>query len=215
MTSDTPQDFDGLVRQTQIAHRLVAGFYQRLLPTIKQLAQQLELTFGEWEPYVTKRPCQKSQDPTSRWAWDMVPMMASSHSYLRTNGNTSEVGDVALDLYIFLDNNYSDQDWEQWGVGEGLEPDAIQLPIGQPVVEIYLGRCDQRSDMPLKQLWMSAGELDENESTIGHWQSISSHINAIYLKKTLTEFIAQPEDTVAQLRTLLEQPVPEMTTPEA
>ena len=210
MTSDTPQDFDALVKQTQIAHRLVTGFYQRLFPTIKQLAQQLELTFWEWGPYVNRRPCPKGQDPTDRWAWDMVPMMASSYSYVRANDTVSEVGDIVLDLYIFFDSNYSDQDWEQWGVGEGLEPDATQLPIGQPTLEIYLGRCDRRSDTPIKQLWMSAGDLDEKESTIGHWQAISSHINAVYLKKTLTEFIAQPEGTVAQLRTLLEQPAPAM-----
>ncbi len=47
MTSNTPENFDALVAQAQIAHRLVVGFYQRLLPTIQQVADALELTFWE------------------------------------------------------------------------------------------------------------------------------------------------------------------------
>lgn len=205
MNSDTKQDFDALVSQAQIAHRLMVGFYQRLLPSIDQVAKQLELSFWKWKPFVTNRPCTGNKNPAESWAWDMVPMMASNHTYWRTNGNTSEVGDAVMNLYITFDHNFSNEDWKQLGIEDGQEPDATQMPIGQAIVEIYLSRCDLRSDKPLKQLWEEAGDTDENKDLIGRWQSISPNINATYVKKTLAEFISSPESTVAQLRNLLNQ----------
>lgn len=208
MTSSSTENFDALVAQAQIAHRLVVGFYQRLLPTIQQVAKELELTFWEWEPYVTNRPCTKSKNPADYWAWDMAPLMASNHRYWRTNGNTAEVGDAILNLYVSFDSHFSNDDWEQWGIVDDQEPDATRLPMGSAMVEIYLGRCDKRSRKPLKQLWDESGDMEDDDDDIGRWQAISQNLNAIYLKKSLADFIASPEDTIAQLRTLLDEPAP-------
>lgn len=198
MNTSTPQNLDALVAQSQIAHRLVVGFYQRLLPTIKQVATELEFTFWEWEPWVTDRPCKKSKDPTVHWAWDMVPMFASNLRYWRTNGTTTEVGDAVLSMYVSFDSSFSDREWED------EEPDATQLPIGAATVQIYLSRCNKRSDTPLKKLWEESGEMEDEESNPGHWQSISEHLNTVYLKKSLDDFIASPEDTIAKIRDLLD-----------
>ncbi len=206
MSSEAHQKFDTLVSQAQIAHRLIVGFYQRLSPSIKQVAQQLELTFSAWEPYATNRPCTKRRDPTEYWAWDMVPMLAFSHSYLRSNGLTSEVGDLVLDLYISFDNNFSHEESEKFGIPEGQEPDATTLPMGSALVQVYLGRCDLRSDIALEQLWELADEVKEDNELIGHWQTISPNLSASYLKKTLAEFIANPESIVHEVRSLLEKP---------
>jgi hypothetical protein len=207
MTSNTPENFDALVAQAQIAHRLVVGFYQRLLPTIQQVADALELTFWEWEPYVTSRPCRKGQNPAGRWAWDMAPLMASNHYYWRTNGETAELGDAVLNLYVSFDSHFSNDDWEQWGIADGEEPDATQLPMGSAIVEIYLSRCDKRSDDSLEKLWNQSGEMEDEENNIGCWQAISPHLNAVYLKKSLADFIASPQDTIAQLRSLLDESI--------
>lgn len=204
MSSKTPQNFDSLISQAQIAHRLLVGFYQRLLPTIQQVTQQLELTFGEWDPVVTDRPCKRSKDPAEHWAWDMVPMMASSHTYWRANGTSAEIGDAVFNLYISFDSNFSHKDWEDFGIAEEEEADATAMPIGEAFVEIYLGRCVQRSDATLKQLWEKAGDVEEDEELMGQWHAISSHMCACYLKKTLAEFIATPENIVQEVRTLLE-----------
>lgn len=196
MNTSTPQNFDALVAQAQIAHRLVVGFYQRLLPTINQVAKELEFTLWEWDPSVTDRPCKKKLDPADHWAWDMVPMLASNFLYLRTNGATTEVGDAVLNMYVSFDSNFSSEEWED-------EPDATQFPIGAATVEIYLTRCDKRSDKTLEQLWEEAGEMDDEE-TPGGWQPISQHLNTIFLKKSLANYIASPQDTIAQIRTLLD-----------
>ena len=199
MTSSTPENFDALVAQAQIAHRLVVGFYQRLLPTIQQVADTLELTFWKWEPYVTNRPCGKSKNPADCWAWDMAPLMASNHRYWRTNGETAELGDAVLNLYVSFDSHFSNDDDQ--------EPDATQLPMGSAIVEIYLSRCDQRSDDSLEKLWNQSGDMEDEENNIGRWQAISPHLNAVYLKKSLADFIASPQDTIAQLRSLLDESI--------
>lgn len=208
MNANTPQNFDALVSQAQIAHRLIVGFYQRLLPTIQHVAQELDLTFWLWNPTITDRPCRKSSNPADHWAWDMVPLMASHHYYWRTSGAAAEAGDVVLGIWITFDHNYSGEDWTQWNIAEGQEPDATQLPMGPAVVQMYAGRCDQPNGETLEELWEESNEIEEKESDIGRWQAISPQLNAMYLKKSLAEFIASPEDTIAQLRPLLAESAP-------
>ncbi|MFN3735532.1 hypothetical protein [Comamonas testosteroni] len=209
MSTDQQPNFDDLVSQAQIAHRLIAGFYQRLLPTIQQVTQQFELTFYEWTPTVTSRPCKKSMNPADSWAWDMLPMMATIHRFLRSEGPDSAVGDVALDLFITFDSNYSNRDkWSRLQIAKNQQPDATNMPVGEALVELYVGRCEKHSKTPLKELWMNAKDLNEEEQWIGRWQNIGTHFNAVYLKMQLAEFIANPPAVVEQVRSLLSRPGP-------
>ena len=209
MSTDQQQNFDDLVSQAQVAHRLLAGFYQRLLPTINQVAQQLQLNFYEWEPTVTSRPCRKSSNPADSWAWDMLPMMAHIQRFMRSENRESAVGDITLDFFVTFDSNYSDDgDWSKWQVSKNKEPDATSTPIGRALVELYLGRCEKHHKSGLKELWMNANDLNEEEQWIGRWQNIGTHFNAVYLKLTLAEFIANPQAVVEQVKSLLSQPGP-------
>ncbi len=133
-------------------------------------------------------------------------MLASNHRYWRTNGTTTEVGDAVLNLYVSFDSHFSHDDWEQWGIADDQEPDATQLPMGSAMVEIYLRRCDKRSDTHLKKLWDEADDMKDEENNPGRWQATGPHLNAVYLKKSLADFVASPEDTIAQLRALLDGP---------
>ena len=49
--------------------------------------------------------------------------------------------------------------------------------------------------------------MEDEENNIGCWQAISPHLNAVYLKKSLADFIASPQDTIAQLRSLLDESI--------
>lgn len=209
MSTDQQQSFDDLVSQAQIAHRLLAGFYQRLLPTIRQVTQQLQLNFYEWDPTITSRPCRKSSNPADSWAWDMLPLMAHSQSFMRSEGRESAVGDIALDFFVTFDSNYSHgDDWSEWKVSKNQEPEANKMPLGQAMVELYLGRCEKHHKSGLKELWMNAKDLKEEEQLIGRWQNIGTHFNAVYLKMTLAEFISNPKAVVDQVTSLLSQPGP-------
>lgn len=216
MSTDQQQNFDDLVSQAQIAHRLLAGFYQRLLPTVQQVAQQLQLNFYEWEPTVTSRPCRKSSNPADSWAWDMLPITAHIQRFMRSESRESAVGDIALDFFFTFDSNYSNHDdWRKWQVSKNKEPDATSMPIGQALVELYLGRCEKHHKSGLKELWMNAKDLNEEEALIGRWQNIGPHFNAVYLKMTLGEFIANPQNVVEQVNNLLGQPGPMLEQPSA
>lgn len=206
MSTDQQQDFDDLVSQAQVAHRLLAGFYQRLLPTINQVAQQLQLNFYDWEPTVTSWPCRKSSNPADSWTWDMLPMMAHTQRFMRSENRQSAVGDITLDFFVTFDSNYSDDEgWSNWQVSE---PDATNMPIGRALVELNLGRCEKHHKSGLKELWMNANELNKEEQWIGRWQNIGTHFNAVYLKLTLAEFIANPQAVVEQVKSLLSQSGP-------
>lgn len=208
MNSNAPQNFDALVAQAQIAHRLLGGFYQRLLPTIKQVAEELDLTFWSWDPSKTNRPSRTSTDPTNRWALEMLPLMASNYYYWSNSGEEAEAGDAILEIRVSFDYNYSDEDWTQWGVAKNEEPDATQLPMGPAIVQIFLTRCDEPNGDSLEELWSETDDIEYEDSDIGRWQALSPELNAIYLKKSLADFIASPEDTIAQLRSLLDEPAP-------
>lgn len=211
MSTDQQQNFDDLVSQAQVAHRLLAGFYQRLLPTIQQVAQQLQLSFYEWEPTVTNRPCRKSSNPADSWAWDMLPIMAHTQRFMRSESRESAVGDIALDFFVTFDSNYSHRDdWSKWQISKNKEPDATTTPLGQALVELYLGRCEKHHKSDLKELWMNAKDLNEEEALIGRWQNIGTHFNAVYLRMTLAEFIADPQAVVNQVKSLLSQPGPSL-----
>jgi len=72
-----------LVTQVQHAHRLLAGFYQRILPAIDNLAGHYNATFWYWEPSEFSRPCGASIRPSSKWAWDFLPLVATRLVYVR------------------------------------------------------------------------------------------------------------------------------------
>ena len=203
MTQITSQNFSQLVSQVQIAHRLVVGFYQRLLPAIEHIANELDCSIWHWDPIETNRPCKRSKQPADYWAWDMMPLFASEHSYCRTDGKIARIGDVSVSFYVYLDENFDSEKRKKLGVPEDEEPDAIKLPIGDAVVNIYLFRCDRENGQSFEKQYEESDYVDEQDSKIQKWQKVSDHMSGMLLRKTLVEFISDPERIIADLRPLL------------
>ena len=133
-----------LVTQLQQAHRLAAGFYQRILPLFDQIASQaLDAEFWFWEPSETSRPCRSGTRPSSSWAWDYLPLFASNHAYRDWDGDTAQQGDKTLVFRLFLDHDFRRTSSLRAGV-KG-QPDPLQLN-GQAIVEVTLFRCLENSD---------------------------------------------------------------------
>ena len=202
MTLTTSHDLSHLISQAQIAHRLVVGFYQRLLPAIKHIASELDCSFWYWDPIVTDRPCKTSKPPGDKWAWDMVPLFASQHCYWRTDGKVAKVGDVSVSFRICLDSNFASDKFEKLGYPKG-EPDAIKLPIGEAVVKIFMTRCDQANGQSFEAQWNKAVSIDKSEALAEKWVKLSDQISGMWLQRTLVEFIANPEKIINDLRPLL------------
>ncbi|MEA9429199.1 hypothetical protein [Aeromonas caviae] len=140
-----------LVTQLQQAHRLAAGFYQRILPLFDQLASQaLDADFWFWEPSENGRPCRSGTRPSSSWAWDYLPLFASDHGYRDWDSDTAEKGDVTLVFRLYTDHDFRRTSSLRAGV-KG-QPDPLQLN-GQAIVEVSLFRCLENSDKNFDELW--------------------------------------------------------------
>ncbi|MFB2891301.1 hypothetical protein ACEUB2_07820 [Aeromonas veronii] len=140
-----------LVTQLQQAHRLAAGFYQRILPLFDQIASQaLDAEFWFWEPSETSRPCRSGTRPSSSWAWDYLPLFASDHGYRNWDCETAKKGDTSLVFRLYIDHEFRHDSSSRSGV-KG-QPDPLQLD-GQAVVEVSLFSCLQDSDKHFGELW--------------------------------------------------------------
>ncbi|ELM3723720.1 hypothetical protein RYR28_002515 [Edwardsiella piscicida] len=140
-----------LVTQLQQAHRLAAGFYQRILPLFDQIASQaLDAEFWYWEPSETSRPCRSGTRPSSSWAWDYLPLFASDHGYRNWDGEMAKKGDTSLVFRLYIDHEFRHDSSSRSGV-KG-QPDPLKLD-GQAIVEVSLFSCLQDSDKHFGELW--------------------------------------------------------------
>lgn len=194
-TSPMAAEFDKLIRDVQVAHRLSVGFYQRLLPIIRNVASSIDCTFRSWCPCETNRPAKSTTQPGEKWAWDFVPLFASQHVYFRTNGGPAKVGDLALVLDVYLDANFKED--ARAALGAIGQPDPIKLPQGDAIVDIYVYRCIKTSKLSLEILyedaeWPSLGS--------GAWDQEGEHLSALAMRYSLRDFVACPENIVSRLQ---------------
>ncbi|MGH1411240.1 MAG: hypothetical protein ACRAUW_17310 [Aeromonas sp.] len=178
-----------LVTQLQQAHRLAAGFYQRILPLFDQIASQaLDAEFWYWEPSESSRPCRSGTRPSSSWAWDYLPLFASNHAYRDRNGDTALKGDKTLIFRLYIDDDFRQNSTLRTST-KG-QPDPLQLS-GNAVVEVNLYRCLQDSDHHfwdlLKQISWPAHQPDWQQSDKCHQLEIcSNHL-------PLAQLLADPD----------------------
>ena len=171
------------------AHRLAAGFYQRILPLFDQIASQaLDAEFWYWEPSENSRPCRSGTRPSSSWAWDYLPLFASNHAYRDRNGDTALKGDKTLIFRLYIDDDFR-QNSTLRASTKG-QPDPLQLS-GNAVVEVNLYRCLQDSDNHfwdlLKQVSWPAHQPDWQQSDKCHQLEIcSKHL-------PLAQLLADPD----------------------
>jgi hypothetical protein len=184
MTSD---EASVLVEQIRVAHRLSAGFYQRLLPVLADIANDQGLEFWYWRPAYTSRPCRSSTPPNNNWAWDMLPMFASQHVYRRVRGGSAAQGDLALMFEVCLDDTFRPEARKLHGV-KG-EPDPLTLPEGRALVEASVFRCLGEDTRTFDKIWNETGSP---EPTIQGWQKLHDKLEASVLTYHLANFISAP-----------------------
>ena len=140
-----------LLTQLQQAPRPAAGLYQRILPLFDQIASQaLDAEFWYWKPSENSRPCRSGTRPSSSWAWDYLPLFASTHCYRDWGGDTAGKNDITLAFRLYIDSDFRHTSVLRAGV-KG-QPDPLQLD-GQAIVEVSLFRCLEDSDKHFDELW--------------------------------------------------------------
>ncbi len=115
-----------LFLQIRTAHRLLAAYYQRLLPTIDDIAKALSLTYYGWLPDHFDRPCKFGTDIFSKWQWDLLPGNCTHYIYFDgSNANKIEKGHYLLEFFVISDSGIDTAMEEE----NRQQPDALNLPV--------------------------------------------------------------------------------------
>lgn len=175
------EDAKNVIEQLQQAHRISVAFYRRILPTLDVIADQFGCSFYYWEPLFTNRPGRGKSQPSEYWAWDFVPLYASSHTYRYINSEKRTVPeDLGIIFNLCIDNSFSDEACRKG------QPDPISLPIGEAVLKAYLYRPKRAVNKSFDVLWE---EEEEVRPEIGKWSSINEYWNGIAFEWPLAEVI--------------------------
>lgn len=177
-----------LVTQVQHAHRLLAGFYQRVLPAIDNLAGHYNATFWYWEPSEFSRPCGTSTRPSSKWAWDFLPLVATRLVYVKNEAGGMRSDDLVMEFHLRCDPAVlrEERDLRQ----ERGQPDPTSLPPISPTLKVYLYRPLAELDTDLKQAWEEA-EHPSGSPKIFH--SVAENLEGAWLEIPLAEFACSPQ----------------------
>lgn len=186
-----------LVTQVQTAHRLAVGFYQRLLPLLTRIARELDMQFWYWEPAHTNRPCASTTSPNTKWKWDLVPLFASRHVFWRIAGEQAQQGDVAIVFNLYLDEDFKPSRRKSLGI-KG-QPDPLTLH-GPATAIVHLYRCTTDNGQPFHKLW---NEVDFPNEGVEGWHEVGPTMTACRLPYTLAQFIAEPDNVIANIREAL------------
>ena len=195
------EDAENIVSQLQQAHRVSVAFYKRILPTFDKIANELDCKFLWWEPIYTSMPRNgKRNQPSQTWAWDYIPLFASSHSYRNRNAKSEKRSvpeDYSLTFDLIIDDSFSDE------VVDKGEPNPIDLPIGKGVVKVFLYRPRRQVNKPFEELWSEEAESKK----IGHWEKVSENWNGYASTFSLVEVILNTDLVTQALREIIDQKV--------
>ncbi|MFH0267299.1 hypothetical protein [Vibrio rumoiensis] len=114
------QNVDELFLQVRTAHRLLAAYYQRLLPTVEQIASNNGTNFWFW---YTCRFSKTARNPFSNWKWDMLPASIPSYVFKSIDSFESvKKGDLILEFIVINDSGIRDEPRRP-------EPDALNMQV--------------------------------------------------------------------------------------
>lgn len=125
----TPEQAVSLVNQVQNSHRLLAGFYRRLLPALDEVANTFGAGFWYWDPIDFDRTCRSGTKPSTKWAWDYLPLLNTQFVYARTDEEEQAVVEFKLhtDPAVLKPNRRG-----------AAQPDPLGLSPATPVIRIYV-----------------------------------------------------------------------------
>jgi len=137
ITNDT-NELD-LFSQIRTAHRLLAAYYQRLLPTIDEIANSLELDFYGWHPSEHGGPCRFSSNIMDRWQWDLLPANCTRYVFFNAEKkNEIRVGKYMIEFHVISDSGILTENWKS----PNIQPDALDLSVSveraQSVLRVHL-----------------------------------------------------------------------------
>lgn len=186
----TAEEARQLVTQQQIAHKLLAGLYQNLLKGFDRLASDCGFAFNGWWP-LSNRPCQTRTNPSSRPAWDLLPLYAVNFEYtMQKEPEKARPGNCILILRLYCDEGFR----SEYRTGY---PDPVDLESRGGCVELILYRCIKPSSKTCLELY---NEAEWPKPFTDGWQDVGSPAMLAYYKYyPLEYFITEPDSIKAHL----------------
>ena len=194
--SITIEEARELVKQQQISHRLIAGFYQNILKEFEDLAQLCGYTFKSWEPSYTDWPGRGRTNPSSKWIWDFLPLYASTFEYVMENEpEQAQPGNCVIVFSLRCDEGFSKACQRTGYV------DPVDLNSEQGSIEIRVFRCSKSSSKGCYELYQNCGWPEQSAD---EWQDVGcAEMEAHYKQYPLEEFIAKKDEVQAYLQELI------------
>lgn len=191
-----------LVKQIQCAHRIAVAFSRRILPVFDAIAEAFNCDFAYWEPIETQRPCRGTSQPSQYWAWDFVPLFASTHQYSREKGGKASPDDLAFEFNLYMDENFKKKKRKELGLSN-RQPGAINLDPGRAIVEIFISRPKEAGKQSFDKLWNKCENAPIGTDTfieVGHG------IEGAAFEVLLEEVIADHQVVIDKISKILGEP---------
>lgn len=179
-----------LVAQVQKAHRLAAGFYQRILPALESIAHSLDTSFWYWGTDVFSRPAGRNIYPGKPWSWDLLPMSAPLFVFLRQNGPQMQVTDLVVEFQLQLDPALIP-------ASKRGQPDPVTMGPSEPLLQVYLYWPTEEAQEELKTEWEAASYP---VGPVGRVEAVSPKLSAVKLEFPLAEFVRDAETIKVALK---------------
>ena len=179
-----------LVAQQQVAHKLIAGFYQNILADLGRLAANCGYTFSGWWPTLTDRPCQARTNPTSKWIWDFLPLYASTFEYKMLEEPTkAEPGNSVLIFRLYCDEAFRSEYRTSF-------IDPVDMESKQGGIELIVYRCLKSDAKSCFELYN--GTEWPKPFTDG-WQDVGSKNMKAYYQLFPLEYFIVEQDAIQTL----------------
>lgn len=182
-----------LVAQVQKAHRLAAGFYQRILPALESVAHSLDTSFWYWGTDVFSRPTGRYSYPGKPWSWDLLPMSAPLFVFLRQNGPQMQVTDLVVEFQLQLDPALIP-------ASKKGQPDPVIMGASEPLLQVFLYWPTEDAPEELKTEWEAASHP---VGPMGQVEAVSPNLSAVRLEFPFAEFIRDAGAIEVALKTHL------------
>ncbi|QLE84043.1 hypothetical protein FLM48_02450 [Shewanella sp. Scap07] len=155
-------EMDDLFTQIRTAHRLLAAYYQRLLPVIESIALEADTEFYFWSPHRFSPPGQSNANPFKKWQWDLLPAVVTRYVFKHVNDlKRITKGDYIIEFLVVNDSGIDDEKSKS-------QPDALTLKVGvneaRSILKLAVYRAVQDEDSDFYKKWNSISYSDYSDS---------------------------------------------------
>lgn len=192
MTLEKAQE---IANNVQEAHRICGAFYQRLFPTIDNIASELNCSFKQWDPLYRSRPCRSGTNPSSKWFWDLLPMIAARIVYSSGESDQTDVGDFIFEATVIIDDAITPE-FRKVKKTTGTT-DPIELPPADAYLKFSIYRATEHMRQDIIDTWNKCKEPMMNSE---NFEVVGEGIVAKGFRVSLANFIEDEMPIISELK---------------